>query len=140
MVEIFAPNSFSEYWDHKKIFLAGSIEQGAASPWQKQAAAAFKKFDNVAILNPRRPDWDSTWKNVASDKNFRQQVEWELDGLQACVALKKNPNTKEVPIIIVSGISDESDIRRARKIGVADYFVKPIDIEKFIEKVKSILG
>ena len=62
-----------------------------------------------------------------------------IDGLQACQALKANPKTKDVPVIIISALSDESDIHRAKKIGVIDYFVKPVDMEKLISRIKSIL-
>ncbi|MDD5136205.1 MAG: response regulator transcription factor [Candidatus Omnitrophica bacterium] len=63
-----------------------------------------------------------------------------IDGLEACEVLKKNPNTKDVPIIVVSALSDESDISDAKKAGVADYFVKPVDMERLIDRVKAIIG
>ena len=63
-----------------------------------------------------------------------------IDGFQACEAIKKNPKTKDVPIVVISALADESNISRAKKIGIADYFVKPIDIEKLIDKVKAIIG
>ena len=63
-----------------------------------------------------------------------------IDGFQACEALKKNPKTKNVPIIVISALSDESDIRKAKKIGIADYFVKPIDIEKLIRRFNEIIS
>ena len=63
-----------------------------------------------------------------------------INGFQACVALKKNPKTKDIPIIIISAMADESDISMAKKIGVEDYFVKPIDIEKLISRLKEIIS
>jgi DNA-binding response OmpR family regulator len=63
-----------------------------------------------------------------------------IDGFQACEALKKNPNTKDVPVIVVSALSDESDIRKAKKLCIADYFVKPVNLESLIDRVKAILG
>ncbi len=63
-----------------------------------------------------------------------------IDGFQACEAIKNNTNTKDVPIIIISALSDESDIRRAKKMGLEDYFVKPIDIEKLMERIKVVLS
>ena len=63
-----------------------------------------------------------------------------IDGFQACEAIKNNTNTKDVPIIIISALSSESDIRRAKKIGLADYFVKPIDIEKLMSRIKAIIS
>ncbi|MFA5145978.1 MAG: response regulator [Candidatus Omnitrophota bacterium] len=63
-----------------------------------------------------------------------------INGLQACEAIKRNPATKDLPIIIVSALSDESDIKRAYAVGVVDYFIKPIDIEKLVKRVREILG
>ena len=63
-----------------------------------------------------------------------------IDGFQACEAIKKNPKTKNLPIIVISALSDETDIKKAKKIGIADYFVKPIDIEKLIERLKQIIS
>ena len=62
-----------------------------------------------------------------------------INGLQACEAIKKNPRTKDIPIIVISALSDESDIRAAKKTGIDDYFVKPIDIEKLINRIRTII-
>ena len=61
----------------RSIFLAGSIEQGQAERWQARFEAELAGLD-VAILNPRRDDWDAGWKQSAEDARFRAQVEWEL--------------------------------------------------------------
>ena len=63
-----------------------------------------------------------------------------INGLQACEAIKRNATTKDLPIIIVSALSDESDIKKAYKAGVVDYFVKPVDIEKLVKRIKEILS
>ena len=63
-----------------------------------------------------------------------------INGLQACEAIRRNSITKDLPIVIISALSDESDIRRARKIGIADYLVKPLDIESLVKMVKEILN
>ena len=62
-----------------------------------------------------------------------------INGLQACEAIRRNPVTRDVPIIIISGVSDESQIKKARKMGVVEYFTKPVDIEKLINKIKEVL-
>lgn len=61
------------------IFLAGSIENGEAENWQKELIQklALKFGDNVAILNPRRADWDPKLEPVESNPVFRSQVKWE---------------------------------------------------------------
>lgn len=74
---------------HRKvIFLAGSIEMGTAKEWQQAAIELFAALvpeteqQDYLILNPRRPDWDSSWSQVYEDPQFYQQVKWELSSLQ----------------------------------------------------------
>lgn len=64
----------------RSVFLAGSIDNGTAEDWQCRACAAFEDLD-VALLNPRRLDWDTTWTQSIEDRQFREQVEWELNAL-----------------------------------------------------------
>ncbi len=67
--------------DAPMIFLAGSIDMGRAEPWQRQVEAVLAD-ENVILLNPRRDDWDNSWLPTIQNPQFRQQVEWELDGLE----------------------------------------------------------
>lgn len=60
------------------VFLAGSIDMGAAVDWQQEVTDALSELP-VAVFNPRRDDWDSSWKQDISDDKFREQVEWEHD-------------------------------------------------------------
>lgn len=65
------------------VFLAGSIEMGKAEDWQHDFTAHFRDIDNdLVILNPRRPDWDPSWEQSIKDPRFKEQVEWELNGLE----------------------------------------------------------
>lgn len=62
------------------VFLAGSIEMGAAEDWQSTLTAALGDRELV-VLNPRRDEWDASWRQSIDEPKFREQVEWELDGL-----------------------------------------------------------
>lgn len=79
MVEIQAPNSTAGRT--RRVFLAGSIEMGRADEWQKRFMDATKDMQYTA-LNPRRSDWDSTWKQSIDNPLFKEQVDWELDGIK----------------------------------------------------------
>ncbi|MBA3469760.1 MAG: nucleoside 2-deoxyribosyltransferase domain-containing protein [Herpetosiphonaceae bacterium] len=59
------------------LFLAGSIEMGRASNWQQEVEASFA-HSAITILNPRRDDWDASWRQELANRQFRAQVEWEL--------------------------------------------------------------
>jgi hypothetical protein len=63
------------------VFLAGAIDMGAAEDWQNETTEYLSDVDCV-VLNPRRKDWDSTWKQEMENPEFREQVEWELKGLE----------------------------------------------------------
>ncbi len=80
MIEIKAPHDYSGHSGTPSVFLAGSIEMGAAIDWQKKVAAGLSGLD-VLVLNPRRDNWDSSWKQSIDNPQFSQQVKWELDAL-----------------------------------------------------------
>jgi hypothetical protein len=63
------------------IFLAGSIEMGTAIYWQGIAVQFFCD-ENINIFNPRRDNWDSSWKQDKSNNEFVSQVTWELTALE----------------------------------------------------------
>lgn len=50
---------------------------GEAEDWQTKLTDDLKDIDCL-ILNPRRDDWDSSWKQTKDNPQFRQQVTWEL--------------------------------------------------------------
>jgi len=79
---VLPPDDFSEKLDRPTVFLAGAIDMGEAEDWQAKLAKALEDVD-CTILNPRRLDWDKTWKQEMSFGPFREQVEWELSGLDA---------------------------------------------------------
>lgn len=76
------------------IFLAGSIEMGKAVDWQTEIIRKLGETD-VAVLNPRRKDWDSTWVQSSKNPEFTKQVGWEMNGLEGSdfAAFYFDPNT-----------------------------------------------
>lgn len=84
--EIKAPEKVN--WDTAAtdpiIFLAGSIEMGTAEQWQKTTKDYLQKHlpGDAVLLNPRRDDWDSSWVQSIKNKQFKQQVNWELEGME----------------------------------------------------------
>ncbi len=84
MIEIKSPKNIHEVVFENnlmgipKLFLGGSIEQGKADNWQIRIVDSLKNKE-VTILNPRRDDWDSSWKQDPTlGTKFRGQVDWEL--------------------------------------------------------------
>ena len=101
-IELKPPKAFKKYLKTKpSIFLAGSIEQDTAVDWQTKTVN-FLKSEDVIILNPRRDDWDSSWKQTIENEQFRTQVLWELEGqrLADVIAMYFDPKTKS-PITLL---------------------------------------
>jgi hypothetical protein len=90
------------------VFLAGSIEMGTATDWQ--AALANVMPANVAVLNPRRDDWDASWRQSIEEQQFREQVEWELDGLDRAdvIAMWFVPETRSPITLLELGLHARS--------------------------------
>lgn len=80
MIHIKAPGQWKELTG-RKLFLAGSIDMGNSIDWQAHAVDLLSDTDLV-ILNPRRDDWDSSWEQKFENDQFREQVEWEQDGIE----------------------------------------------------------
>lgn len=64
----------------------------------------------------------------------------KMDGYEVCEALRKDEETKDIPIIFVTAKTEVKDWTHAIfNIGVNSYITKPINPKKLLEKVKSVL-
>lgn len=58
-------------------------------------------------------------------------------GFEVLKAVKADPETKMIPVIVVSNLGEDSDIKQALSLGAKDYFVKSQHpINEIVEKVK----
>ncbi|WP_433931215.1 nucleoside 2-deoxyribosyltransferase domain-containing protein [Sorangium cellulosum] len=80
MIEVLAPRPFDGLRG-PRLFLAGTIDNGQAEPWQASVAQELADLD-VVILNPRRERWEPDWAQSLDNPGFVEQVEWELRGLE----------------------------------------------------------
>jgi hypothetical protein len=89
----------------KTIFLAGSIEMGAAEDWQKRVEDELADYE-VTIFNPRRDSWDSSWEQRMHNPVFSQQVNWEMDRLEEAelILMYFSPETKSPISLLELGL------------------------------------
>lgn len=76
--EIIAPSNVS-------VFLAGTIDMGHSIDWQQKFIDKANKeetLNDVVVFNPRRKSWDHTWTQNIENKQFSEQVNWELDAME----------------------------------------------------------
>ena len=59
----------------------------------------------------------------------------EISGLELIKILKENPETKGIPIIVVSAHAMEADINKCYEAGCVDYITKPLNLQEFIKRI-----
>ena len=63
-----------------------------------------------------------------------------LNGYQVCEQLKRNPDTRAIPVIFVSAMSEVDDERRGLELGAVDYIFKPISPAIVLARVRTHLA
>ena len=63
-----------------------------------------------------------------------------LNGFQATRQLSRNPETSEIPIIMVTTKGQETDRAWGLRQGAREYVVKPVAAGELLNKIKSILN
>lgn len=63
-----------------------------------------------------------------------------LDGIGALKQMKDNPETKDIPVVILTNLSDYDKISDALSLGAMDYLVKAnYRLEDLVNKIKTVL-
>lgn len=109
-MEYLAPEDISKRDSNKpSVFLAGSIEMGSAEDWQTKLAKELVE-NRCNVFNPRRKDWDSSWKQTIDDPQFSEQVRWELNALEEAdqIIMYFDPKTKSPISLLELGLYAKS--------------------------------
>ncbi|KUK52317.1 MAG: putative response regulator (CheY-like receiver domain and DNA-binding HTH domain), partial [Marinimicrobia bacterium 46_47] len=64
----------------------------------------------------------------------------EMDGLEVCSRLKKNPETRDIPIFMLSAKGQMQDLEDAFDVGADNYITKPFDVDKLSEIIQFKLN
>jgi hypothetical protein len=109
-IEIQAPKPIGYPPSHHTVFLAGSIEMGKAEKWQERVVRELADKE-ITFFNPRRDDWDSSWKQTIDDPQFNEQVNWELSALEEAdtIVMYFDPATMSPVSMLELGIHAKSD-------------------------------
>jgi CheY-like chemotaxis protein len=63
-----------------------------------------------------------------------------LDGCEVTVQMKANVGTRDIPVLIVSAMTDRATQMRVLEAGAAGFITKPIDRTDLCRRVRSILA
>ncbi len=62
----------------------------------------------------------------------------KVSGIQVLEQLKSDPNTKSIPIVMLTSSNEGPDIEQCFALGVNSYIVKPVDSDNFFKAIKEI--
>lgn len=63
----------------------------------------------------------------------------EMDGAATIAALKKNPQTADIPVIFLTTKTMSWDLARMRSLGASGWLVKPFDPMTITDQIKEII-
>jgi two-component system alkaline phosphatase synthesis response regulator PhoP len=62
-----------------------------------------------------------------------------IDGLEVCRALKRDPDTQSIPIMMLTAKGEEADIVTGLELGAEDYITKPFSPRVLVARIRALL-
>ena len=62
----------------------------------------------------------------------------KVDGIEVLRKLKERPETRTIPVVVMTSSNEEQDVLETYRLGVNSYIVKPVGFEAFLETVAKI--
>lgn len=62
----------------------------------------------------------------------------KVDGLQILKAIKADPATRPIPVVILTSSQEERDIVESYQLGANSYLVKPVNFESFSKAIADL--
>lgn len=79
-------------------------------------------------------------KDVSPDAIVLDLLLPKKNGFEVLEVLKSDQALKMIPVVVVSNLGEDSDIKRALSLGAADYYVKSEHpINEIVEKIQNVL-
>ena len=63
-----------------------------------------------------------------------------IDGFEACRRIKATPETRHIPVVMVTTLDDRDNRLRGLQAGAEDFLTKPIDDVQLLSRVKSLIA
>jgi CheY-like chemotaxis protein len=61
-----------------------------------------------------------------------------MDGLQLLEVMKADPDTRAIPVVMMTSSREEGDLLASYGLGVNSYVVKPVDFGEFAERISQV--
>lgn len=62
----------------------------------------------------------------------------KVSGIEVLEQVKSNPETKSVPVVMLTSSNEGPDIEKCYSLGANSYIVKPVDSDNFFQAIKEV--
>ena len=79
---------------------------------------------------------------IAEERPDLVLLDWMLpvmSGIEVCRQIRRRPDTRELPVIMLTARTEDQDAVRALNIGADDYITKPFGIEALMARIRALL-
>ncbi len=94
-----------------------------------EVISAMDGLEGLNVVNAELPDL------IISDVEMPN-----MDGFEMCYQIKEDPETAEIPLLILSSRGGGVDIDRGFDVGANDYLTKPVDEQDLLSRLEQTLG
>jgi CheY-like chemotaxis protein len=63
-----------------------------------------------------------------------------MDGLTACYTIKNDPTTKSIPVLMLTAIGFELNVKLSQQMGADAYMTKPFNSQALLDKIAQFLA
>lgn len=61
-----------------------------------------------------------------------------VSGLEVLQAIKSDPRTRFIPVVVLTSSTEEEDIIKSYQLGVNSYIAKPVEFDNFMESMRTL--
>jgi CheY-like chemotaxis protein len=110
-----------------------------------------RDFISAALLEQGKPIEIRTFKGgseflsyISNTKQLPRLIITDIrmplvNGFEVIDTVKRDPRTRQLPIVVLSTSGNDEDISKARSLGAAAYFVKPYSFDEYAEITSNII-
>ena len=119
----------------RKILL---VDDSATVLMMERMILASERFQIVTAANGEEAQQRA--RTEQPDLILMDIVMPKCNGIQACKAIKEDPETKHIPIILVTTRGEAESMEAGYSSGCNDYVTKPVNSTELLTKIRNVLG
>ena len=77
-------------------------------------------------------------KNVVPDLVLLDIIMKDMDGYEVMEHIKKNPETSQIPVILLTADTERENEEQALAMGAVDFIRKPVDPQVLLDKIGAV--